>query len=288
MPKPELLAGRAPAKINLTLEVLGRRPDGYHDLASVMQTLELADTVAVTLGGSGVRAEGPFATGTPCNESNLAWRAARLLLDELGAPGLQVGIRIEKRIPPAGGLGGGASDAATVLRLLGRRLGAPEEVVRRCAAAVGSDEPFFLVGGTALIGGRGELVEPLPPLPPHGIVLVVPPHDLPRKTATMFAALEGERLDDGSATARLAESLPRPVRSGDLYNRFEDVARRLVPGLAELWEEVERLVQSPFRLAGAGPTLFWIGPDEEADDVAARLQPLKGRAAIIRTRTANP
>lgn len=287
MQERELLTGSAPAKVNLTLEVLHRRPDGYHELASVMQTLELADTVTVELGGDGIEVSGPFAAGTPCDETNLAWRAARTLLAELGAERERLGIRIEKRIPPAGGLGGGASDAATVLRLLGWRFRAPEELLFRCAASVGSDEPFFLVGGTALVCGRGERVEPLPPLPPHGVVLVAPRHDLPRKTATMFASLGEAGFDDGSATARLVGSLPRPVTSGELYNRFEPVARQLVPGLADLWAEAERLAGAPFRLAGAGPTLFWIGPPAAAEAVAAALRPLAARAAIIRTRTAS-
>lgn len=269
---PERLRTAAPAKVNLTLEVLGPRGDGYHELASVMQTLALADDVEVVLdGGAGIEVAGPWSTGVPADGSNLAWRAAEALARRTGRSTEGLTIRIVKAIPPAGGLGGGASDAAAVLRLLGEAWGASRDDLLAAACEVGSDETFFLVGGTALVTGRGERVAPLPPLPEHGVVLLLPKDHLESKTGRMFAALAGGPFDDGSRTSALAARLPCSLRSAELYNRFEEPARALVPGLAEEWRRAEDAAGEPLRLAGAGPTLFWIGPPDEAPSVADRL-----------------
>jgi 4-diphosphocytidyl-2-C-methyl-D-erythritol kinase len=285
---PERLRTVAPAKVNLTLEVLGPRGDGYHELASVMQTLALADEVEVVLDGDGpgIEVAGPCSTGVPADGSNLAWRAAEALAHRMarGTEGLR--IRITKRIPPAGGLGGGASDAAAVLRLLGEAWGASPDDLIAAACEVGSDEAFLLVGGTALVTGRGERVEPLPSLREHGVVLLLPREHLEAKTGRMFAALAPGPYDDGARTAALAARLPCALRSADLYNRFEDVARALVPGLAEEWRQAEEATGEPLRLAGAGPTLFWIGPPETAPAVAARLKAAGFGDRVAETRTA--
>ena len=124
-PVPEAITAPAPApaKINLILEILGKRPDGYHEMRTVLQTLQLSDTVTITGRASNatwVTASGPFASGTPLDGTNLAWRAAEELARRMGHSLDGIAIHLEKRIPPAGGLGGGASDAATVLRLLQR------------------------------------------------------------------------------------------------------------------------------------------------------------------------
>src|SRR5688572_15340241 len=119
---PAELTAPAPAKVNLVLEVLGKRDDGFHEIDTVLQTLELADVVTLSVGGPpGIVVSGPYADGTPADESNLAWRAAEALARRTGRPlAGRLRMSLEKRIPPAGGLGGGASDAATVLRLLQR------------------------------------------------------------------------------------------------------------------------------------------------------------------------
>ncbi len=261
---PERLRAAAPAKVNLTLEVLGPRGDGYHELASVMQTLALADEVEVVLDSdrAGVEVSGPWSAGVPADRSNLAWRAAEALARRTGRSTEGLTIRIVKAIPPAGGLGGGASDAAAVLRLLAEAWGASRGDLLATACEVGSDEAFFLSGGTALVTGRGERVDPLPSLPEHGVVLLLPQNHLESKTGRMFGALAGGPFDDGSRTRTLAARLPCALRSADLYNRFEDVARALVPGLAEEWRRAEEAAGEPLRLAGAGPTLFWIGPPD--------------------------
>ena len=284
---PEELRGLAPAKINLTLEVGETRPDGYHDLSSILQTLALADEVALRPAGApAMEVTGPFADGVPTDAANLAWRAVDALAEALGRRPEAFHIRLDKRIPAAGGLGGGASDAATVLRLLARRWpGVTESALATAAAAVGSDEPFFLAGGTALAEGRGERVSPLPDLPEHGVVLFIPPDTLPNKTATLFRALDRDgQVDGAGVTTALAKRLPVHVTGADLYNSFERVAFDCFPGLAGLWEGLEARTGEPIRLAGAGPTLFWIGLPDGAARVARAAAGLD--CAVIATATA--
>ena len=284
---PEELSGLAPAKINLTLEVGATRPDGYHDLSSILQTLALADEVALRPAAApSIEVVGPYAKGAPADAGNLAWRAVDALAGVLDREPEPFHIRILKRIPAAGGLGGGASDAATVLRLLASRWpGVTEDALATAAAAVGSDEPFFLAGGTALAEGRGERVTPLPDLPEHGVVLFIPPDTLPNKTATLFSALDRDGQVDGATVgADLAGRLPVRVTGADLYNSFERVAFDCFPGLAGLWESLEARTGEAVRLAGAGPTLFWIGPPDQAERIARAAEGLD--CAVIATATA--
>jgi 4-diphosphocytidyl-2-C-methyl-D-erythritol kinase len=266
----------APAKINLILEVLGKRFDGYHELRTVLQTLELADTVTITArtpGGPGIIVTGPFAAGTPQDATNLAWRAAEELGRRTGHTPGGLAIHLEKRIPPAGGLGGGASDAATTLRLLQRVWeGVSDRHVAAAAAAVGSDEPFFMLGGTALATGRGDHVQAVEPLAPHAVVLFIPGATIEHKTGRMFHAIGASGFDDGSATAMFREAAPRRFRSSDVHNAFERVAFDVFTGLAEIHEEIQARIGEPVHLAGAGPTLFWIGPEEGGASVAERAQ----------------
>lgn len=276
------VAAPAPAKINLSLEVLGRRPDGYHELRSVMQTLSLADTVTLReTGGPAIEVGGPFAPGTPCDESNLVLRALRAA--EMSWPA----ISLSKRIPPAGGLGGGASDAATALRLL-QRIGGAIDDSRILAAAngIGSDEAFFLAGGTALVTGRGDTVLPLPTLAPHSVVLFVPPSTIETKTSSLFAALaERGAYDTGQATAGLLAMLEGQLTCADVHNTFEQVAFDVFPGLAELRDEISRAIGEMPRLAGAGPTLFWIGRTDDSERIAIDARGLG--CTVINTTTAD-
>lgn len=277
----------APAKLNLTLEVIGRRPDGYHDLRTVMQTLELADTVTVGFGGGrGIDVHGPCSRGVPVDHTNLAWRAADELAHRTGHATSDLHLSIDKRIPAAAGLGGGASDAAAVLRLLADAWQVRDEpLLNACAAAVGSDEPFFLRGGTALVTGRGESVEPLQALPPHDVVLFVPRDTIEAKTARLFRELGATPFDSGKLTERFLAAHPAQVGPGDLHNAFERVAFDVFPGLAGMRDEIVRAIGSQVRLAGAGPALFWIGPLGEGGAVARRAGGVEG-LDVIRTRTA--
>lgn len=283
---PDVLRGRAPAKVNLVLEVLSSRDDGFHEIDTIFQELELADEVEVTLGGAaGLYADGPFAEGTPADATNLAWRAAELLARRTGQSAETLSIRLTKNIPPAGGLGGGASDAAAVLRLIAPQWpGATPAVLREVAAEIGSDEVFFLGGGTARGTGRGERVEPIHSLPQHDVVLFVPPFSIERKTARMFAALDRHKFDPGGIAARFAAEPVTSLRSADVFNAFERVAFDLFPALAALWQDLETRTREPSRLAGAGPTLFWIGPVGAGEAVARAAA--GAACTVIATRTA--
>lgn len=286
MPEPEALAGQAPAKVNLVLEVTGERADGYHEIDTVLQVLELADRVVLSCSGEGgVEVSGPFAAGTPADETNLAWRAATALAQRCGRSVDSLKISLEKHIPAAGGLGGGASDAATTLRLLQRSWPeATEAMVDEAAAEVGSDEPFFLVGGTARARGRGEQVAALPPLDRHGIVLFITPGTFEKKTARMFAALDAFPFDRGHVAARFALTKPHTIDGTGVYNAFERVAFEEFPGLGDLRRALETRAGAPIRLAGAGPTLFWIGPEGDAAGIASSAAGLDCTVIVTATR----
>ncbi len=275
---PEALRAAAPAKINLVLEVLGRRSDGYHELSSVMQKVALADTVTLSWEGEpGVTVSGPAAADTPVSRDNLAWRAAAALAGIAGITGPMPQIALEKRIPAASGLGGGASDAATTLRLLAERWGSDDDaLVLQAANAVGSDEAFFLGGATAIVTGRGDIVSPVPTLPVHGVVLFLPHKSLPAKTASLFAALSATPFDDGRETARLLSLRPLQCTVADTFNAFERVAFDLFPGLRELRQDVIDAIGEPVRLSGAGPALFWIGPLGEQSRIARLAAEIDG------------
>jgi 4-diphosphocytidyl-2-C-methyl-D-erythritol kinase len=265
------LSAPAPAKINLTLEILGKRSDGYHELRSVMQTLELADLVTVRSGGApGISVDGPSAAGVPADESNLAWKAAEELARRTGHSTDHIRIAITKRIPAAGGLGGGASDAATTLRLL-QRLWAieSEAAILDSANAVGSDEAFFLSGGTAMVSGRGDVVQTQPDIGARGVVLFLPHETIDAKTASLFRAYAGQPFDDGSQLTALLQRGEEPVSVSHTSNAFERVAFGVFRGLAGLRDEIEAVAGINVRLAGAGPALFWIGDDNRATEIAS-------------------
>ena len=283
---PEKLSAPAPAKINLVLEVCGRRDDGYHDIATLIQTLELADTVTLTFGAAaGISVSGPYAAGTPGDASNLAWQAAARVAKLAGKSVDDLHIDIVKRIPTAAGLGGGSSDAATVIRLLQIYWpGVEDAVLGRACVETGSDVLAIADGGTVFASGRGELTLPSNhELPEHGVVLFVPGLTLDLKTARMFSALGKLPFDDGSIAETLDRRMPCQLRGADIYNSFERVAFDMFPGLASLWEDLETRIGEPIRLAGAGPTLFWIGPPGEARSVATKARGLPCR--VIETRT---
>lgn len=274
----------AHAKINLILETGARRADGYHDIDTVLQEIELADRVTISFGEfEGMRVGGPFASGTPAGQSNLAWRAAAELAQRCGRTLDGLGIALEKHIPAAGGLGGGASDAATVLRLLQQQWAASDSMLLDCANAIGSDEAFFLTGGTARARGRGELVEPLAPLHPHDVVLFIPVDTIEHKTARLFEAMDAVPGVPMTAGAAFARTMPRTLAATDVTNSFESVARDVFAGLGALWAELERRCGVPVHLAGAGPTLFWIGPPGAGAPVAKAAAGLQ--CTVVETRT---
>jgi 4-diphosphocytidyl-2-C-methyl-D-erythritol kinase len=296
-----VLTVRAFAKINLDLRVLGVRADGYHEIATVFQTIALADTVTVVPheGPLSVRCDAP---GVPAGRGNLAWRAAEHLWSLAGRPGTPHGcaIVIEKRIPVAGGLGGGSADAAATLVALAHcwRLPCSARDLHHVARALGADVPFFLVGGTALGRGAGDELEPLDDLPRHEVVLAVPGFGVSAADAYRWldedgpagpGGLEPPRSPPGPEPASLHRP---PAAAGDWAGWLARCRNDLEPPVARRHPEVARLAADLRRagarlaaLSGSGSTVFGLYEDAAAADRAARALEAGGRVVVVRTRT---
>ena len=178
------------AKVNLTLDVLGKRPDGYHDLKSVMQTISLRDDIELDIGTGKPWVLRCDKEGIPCDERNLAWKAAKVYCDAMNKDPEGLEIRITKRIPSEAGLGGGSADAAAVLRALNRHYGDSLSILAlaELGAQVGSDVPFCVVGGTVMCEGRGERLRKLPDMPDCVMVVVKP--DFPISTPELYRKID--------------------------------------------------------------------------------------------------
>lgn len=182
------------AKINLTLDVLGKRPDGYHDLKTVMQTISLRDDVEIDVGTGKPWKLICDKEGIPNDERNLAWKAAKLYCDALQKDPNGIEIRITKRIPSQAGLAGGSADAAAVLRALNSYYGSPLSIwaLAELGAQIGSDIPFCVVGGTVLCEGRGERMRKLPDMPDCVIVVCKPEFSI--STPELFRVIDDKEI----------------------------------------------------------------------------------------------
>ena len=248
------------AKLNLTLDILGKREDGYHDLRMVMQSITLADTLTLEENrGEGLRVSANLRF-LPTGEKNLAAAAALRFWEALGREPEDLDIRIEKRIPVCAGMAGGSSDAAAVLRALNQRAGEPfsPKELARLGERVGSDVPYCVLGGTALAEGRGEVLTPLAPLPRCWVVACKP--DFPISTPELFAQADRVKLRRRPDTAGLVAAL----EAGDLggvarrmYNVFEDVLpARLYTRVAEIKNDLIQCGALGANMSGSGPTAF--------------------------------
>ena len=220
----------AHAKLTLSLRITGVRADGYHLIDAEMVSLALADTLTINPDGEGITCDGAFADGTPVDSSNLVARALEL-------SGRTAGVHIHKAIPHGGGLGGGSSDAAAILRWAGCR-----DIAG--AAAIGADVPFCLVGGRARVRGIGEQIEPLP-FEPMAITLVIPP--LSVSTPAVYRAWD---------------ALDVPA---DSLNDLEGAAIAVEPRLSDWRERVEKAAGERPTLAGSGATWFLRGHHQLAE-----------------------
>lgn len=279
----EQLTLKAYAKVNLALEITGRREDGYHNVATVLQTVDLADTLVINPADAlVVECDDADLAG----ESNLAWKAAITLAERVRMRPWGH-VRIEKGIPVAAGLGGGSADAAAALVGLNRlwRLGLSSKKLSKVAAGLGSDVPFLLTGGTALGTGRGDEIAALPELRSGEMLLVIPAESLDAKTPTMYRALRPEDFSDGAQARAISDALSRrPLTSGECCNAFERAAREIFPGLADVWERVAKVTRHPPRLSGAGPALYCM-PSSESERilVAESLRGTGAAAYLVRT-----
>lgn len=244
--------------MNLALEVLGKREDGYHELATVLQAVDLSDLL--TLEEDKRIAIAVSDPGIPAGEENLAWRAAQLLK---GAAGIDRGVRItlEKRIPVAAGLGGGSSDAAAVLLGLNQlwEIGWPSSRLQELAVQLGMDVPFFLGGGRALGTGRGERLEPLPSEGDLALVLVNP--NFPLTTREVYGRVRPETMGDGKKVAALAAALAtgdvaRVARS--VYNGLERAVEPAYPLITEMKRALRDAGALGCVMSGSGPTVVGV------------------------------
>ncbi|WAA09488.1 4-(cytidine 5'-diphospho)-2-C-methyl-D-erythritol kinase [Fervidibacillus albus] len=248
---------KAPAKINLTLDVLHKRTDGYHELEMVMTTVDLADRLELSRLEEDriiVHSESRF---VPSGERNLAYQAASVLKKELNVK-KGVEISIEKHIPVAAGLAGGSSDAAAVLRGLNRlwdlRLSLRE--LAEIGAKVGSDVPFCVYGGTALAKGRGEILTPLPPPPSCWVVLAKPPIGV--STAEVYENLSLEQIDHPNTRQMVDAILNNDYDSicHNIGNVLESVTLARHPEVAEIKGDMKRFGADAVLMSGSGPTVY--------------------------------
>lgn len=259
------------AKINLGLDVLGLRPDRYHEVAMVMQTISLADTITITESPELVVTTDR--TGLEGGPSNLAYKAA-VLMGEFAHREPRVHIHIEKKIFLAAGLAGGSTDAAAVLRGLNRywELHLSVEKLERLGAKLGSDVPFCVAGGTALATGRGEILTPLPDLPPLQLVLAKPALEI----STPWAYREYDKQKN--VVHPDIEGMVQAVQTGDVQGVLQRCGNVLEPVTAGAHPEIREIRQQMLQngaglvmMSGSGPTVFGILKDKETGEIIAGI-----------------
>ena len=263
----------APCKINLALNVVGRRRDGYHLLEMVMQALDLQDTIRLTVEqGDGITLTA--GEGIPGGENNLAWRAARLFLDHTGEGG-RVNIHLTKCIPMQAGLAGGSADAAGVLVGLNALCGTglSQEELCRLGAQLGADVPFCIVGGTALVEGIGERITPLPPLEEGWVLLLKPKEGI--DTAGSFRRYDQLAHPPQGA---LVEKIRQGISQQDLQQISEGLGNQLeavaqLPQIAHWKVRLKELGAVGSLMSGSGSAVFGLFPcQREAQQAFVQLQ----------------
>lgn len=260
------------AKLNLALDILGKRPDGYHEMRMVMQSIDLADHVTVsTCPGKEivVTTDLPY---LPKGDGNIAAKAALWFFSSVGMEPEGLAIDIQKNVPVCAGMAGGSSDGAAVLRVL-RRLYMPdmtEEQLEEIGALVGSDVPYCVRGGTALAEGRGERLTDLPPLPPCFLVVCKPACSV--STPELFGLVRTKRLRCHPDTAGLLSALEHgdlEAASHRFYNVFEDVLPRRYSQVFEIKGALLERGAMAASMTGSGPSVFGLFRDEEPARQAA-------------------
>ena len=276
---------RAHAKVNLDLRVLGTRPDGFHELRTVFQAIELHDTL--------ISAErpGPFTLkcrmpGVPLDEGNLVWQAASGLWKALGRSGspCDAVVTIDKKIPMQAGLGGGSADAAAALLSLARLWGgAPLTLLREVGTSIGADVSFFLAGGTALGLGLGEEIYPLVDLPPHWVVIVQPPFGV--STAEAYAWYDDDRAAGLKETRELQMlPVPWPSRAAQMINDLEPPVVRRHPEITGLKTALREAGAVASAMSGSGSAVFGLFRSRAAASNAVKPLSKGGNRALL-TRT---
>ncbi|WP_042201187.1 4-(cytidine 5'-diphospho)-2-C-methyl-D-erythritol kinase [Paenibacillus camerounensis] len=249
---------KAPAKINLMLDVLHKRADGFHEVEMIMTMVDLADRLELSELKRDSIIISSQAGYIPLDEKNLAFQAARLIKDRYNVKS-GVHIHLDKRIPVAAGLAGGSSDAAATLRGLNRlwRLGIPSQELQELGAELGSDVPFCVTGGTALATGRGEKLTPIANPPQCWVILAKPPINV--STAEVYGRVRANQIAVHPSASRMQQA----IEAGDfgavcagLGNVLEDVTLKLHPEVQQLKEAMVRLGADGVLMSGSGPTVF--------------------------------
>lgn len=255
---------KAYAKINLTLDVLGKREDGYHELKSVMQTVSLHDNVEIDIGTGEPWKLLCERADIPCDERNLAWKAAKLYFDAVGKDPQGLTIRMEKTIPSGAGMGGGSADAAAVLRALNRHYGdfLTLEELAQLSAKIGSDIPFCVMGGTRMCEGRGEIMRQLPDCPKCIIVCCKPEFSV--STPELFRKIDSVQImkhPDNDAMENAIGSGSIEAVALQIYNVFDPVVSAMRPEI----DHIKNICNSHGALAsqmtGSGSVVFAVMPD---------------------------
>lgn len=279
-----ILQESAWAKLNLALDVGAQRPDGFHEMRMIMQSLSLHDDLSIHLGTGRWWVHGP--ASLPHDERNLALRAARAFSEAAGVDPDGVEIHLEKRIPSMAGLGGGSADAAAVLRALQRHYASPlsERQLLTLAASIGSDVPYCVQGGTRLAEGRGEILHVLPPMPDCHIVLCQPSFGC--STPALFRAVDASPPQKRPDFSALLETL-HDLRSfaPQMVNVFEPILSREYPVIEELKQVLLSHGAMGAMLTGTGSVVFGLFSDAAAAERAcAALRDMVPWAVCTRPR----
>lgn len=289
----------APAKINLTLEITGKRIDGYHDIISIMQTIDLCDCLTFH--------ENPWLQiipeyhNLPAGDKlpgfdrnnylvkNLVYRTADILKKETGYKSGAI-IELKKNIPSSAGLGGGSSDAAATLRGLNRlwNLKLSPENLAEIGAKVGSDVSFFIYGGTCIVSGRGEQIKKIYPVNGKWVLIILLPFSIKDKTKTLYSHVDSENFTSGEYTKMVAEDIyknQKKILKENFFNVFEFIYQKLFDDYGKWIKELNVLGVSPVHLAGSGPAVFYLSDDESEVLEAAEKISNKTDLSIYITRT---
>jgi len=294
-----LISEIAPAKINLTLEILGKRNDGYHEISSLMQTVDLCDYL--TFHKNTWLQIIPEYHNLPASDNlpgfdrnnylvkNLVYKTAEALKTKTGYESGAV-IELKKNIPSSAGLGGGSSDAAATLRGLNKlwnlKLSLAE--LAEIGASVGSDVPFFIYGSTCIVKGRGEIIKQLKPIKHKWILIILLPFEIKDKTKKLYSHVTENNYTDGSFTEKFAEEISH--KSGSvfdllLFNAFEPIYTEIFEDYKKWVIDFKDIGVSPLHLAGSGPSVYFISDDEsEVLEAAEKISSIANfRVYITRT-----
>ena len=273
------MTSKAYAKINLYLDVLGKRPDGYHDIVSIMKMIDIYDTVSVDLTGTGTISVSCSDPSVPSDRRNTAYKCAELFFETLGIPDPGISIMIEKRIPVSGGLAGGSSDGAQVLRILKNMFSpeCPESTLYTIGASVGADIPFCMRGGTAICTSKGDVTDTVPDVSNAYMILLVYGNG---KISTGEAYAKIDRIRNRTRKTKIANRILDDLENGRipslLYNIFEEAADEDAHGIRRIKNIMYDNGALSALMSGSGPTVFGLFESDDKIEAARKALESEG------------